>query len=141
MMNKYSCDGRNVFILVITCLLLIGPVRSEARTRRAVDDAFGQSAKDSARLVIRRIPNLGRYLIVDLRIDGVAAGSIAYGHNYETFLTPGRHVLSVRPTPLARWGSPTEMILNARSDQTYSFTAMGDHSGYLILKGGQTFSY
>jgi hypothetical protein len=64
------------------------------------------------------------------------ATSIAYGHTYEGLLPPGRHVLSVLPTPNPRWKIPWQTTLNVQNGQTYNFTAMGDGSGLLILTGG-----
>jgi hypothetical protein len=72
---------------------------------------------------------------VDLSIDGVAVQPITYGQTYEGFLPSGRHVLSVVATPNPKWPKPSQIILNVRNGRTYSFTAMGDGSGHLILKG------
>ncbi len=55
MMKKYSYHGRNVFILLITCLLLISPVSSEARTRRYARESDSMQQGDAARLIIHRI--------------------------------------------------------------------------------------
>ncbi len=74
-------------------------------------------------------------MIIDLRIDGLIAGSIGYGHTYEGFLTPGRHVLLVRATPF-NWVTWTQLIVDVESGQTYNFTVASDHSGYVVLKGG-----
>jgi len=89
--------------------------------------------KGAARLVVRRIPDLGNFVYVDLYVDGVPVATIGYGRTYEGLLSPGRHVLSVVPTPNPKWPNPWEMTLDVRSGQTYSFTAEGD-SGYLILR-------
>jgi hypothetical protein len=109
---------------------------SDAQSRRDAlpGSAFARSVNDPAHLIIHRIANLGNHVIVDLHVDGVPFASIAYGHTYKGFLRPGRHVLSVRATPNARWLTPWQMTLDARSGHIYSFTAMGDHSGNLILK-------
>jgi len=74
-------------------------------------------------------------VIVDLYVDGVAVPPIGYGRTYEGFLPPGRHVLSVLPTPSPKWSTPWQMTLDVRTGQTYSFTAMGDGGGHLILEG------
>jgi hypothetical protein len=68
-----------------------------------------------------------------LYVDGVWAAAIGYGSTYEGFLAPGRHVLSVLPTPSPKWPAPWGMILDVRSGETYSFTAQG-YSGHLILE-------
>ena len=74
-------------------------------------------------------------MIVDVYIDGVATSPITYGQTYEAALTPGRHVLSVVASPHATWPSRSETILDVQNGQTYSFTAVGNGSGELILKG------
>jgi len=92
-----------------------------------------QPDEGAARLIVRRDPGLGNYLIVHLRVDGVLVATIGYGRTYEGFLPPGRHVLSLLPTPNPKWPTPSAMILDVQSGQTYSFTALGD-SGHLILE-------
>jgi hypothetical protein len=127
--NYRSCTG---LILMITCFLFV----SQAMSYDVQSRHYGRRyVGEPARLVIRRIPNLGNNVIVDLRIDGAPGGSIAYGHAYETFLPPGRHILSVRASPTPRWTTRWNMVLNAHSGRSYFFTALGDHSGNLVLQG------
>ena|SRR5712692_903099 len=140
-MKTYSYRSRNALVLIATCLFLSGytanqAMSSDAQSGRAAVAGPGsvRPVNGAARLIIHRIPGLGNYLIVQLSIDGVAVASILYGHIYEGLLPPGRHVLSVLPTPNPRWRTPWQMTLNVRSGQTYNFTAMGDGSGLLILK-------
>jgi hypothetical protein len=141
-MKTYSYRNGNALILVTACLLFVSrytvsqAMSSDAQSRRVAvaGYAFVQPVTDSARLIVRRIPNLGNHVIVDLHIDGVAVAGIGYGRTFEDFLRPGRHVLSVWPTPHAQWLTPWQMTLDVRNGRTYAFTAMGDHSGHLILK-------
>jgi hypothetical protein len=127
-----------------TCLLLLSiygtsqAMSPDAQSGRVVDrSASAQSVRDPARLIVRRIPNLGNNVIVDLYVDGAPFAAIGYGHTYDGYLPPGSHVLSVRPTPRPKWpGQMWQMTLYVRSGETYSFTAMGGNSGNLILKGG-----
>ena len=140
-MKTYIYRSRNALILIATCLFLGGYAANQAMSSEAQSGpaAVAKSASapvnGGARLIIHRIANLGRNIIVDLSIDGAPVASIAYGHTYEHLLPPGRHVLSVLPTPNPRWKIPWQMTLNVRNGQTYTFTAMGDGSGYMILKG------
>jgi hypothetical protein len=140
-MKTYNCSIRSPLLLLITCLTLgiSGTQAISAGTESHRVTAAGstsvQSAGDDARLIIRRIPNLGNALIIDMYVDGVAVLPITYGQTYEGSLSPGRHVLSVLATPHPKWPEPTETVLNVRKGQIYSFTAMGDGSGRLILKG------
>jgi hypothetical protein len=136
--------NHNALILMITGVLLIysytdsPAISSEARLSRAgvASSAFAQINKGSARLTIRRFPNLGNNVVVVLTIDGVAVTPIGYGHTYDGLLPAGRHVLSVSSTPNLIWRTSGQMTLDVRNGQTYTFTAMDDGSGDLILKGG-----
>jgi hypothetical protein len=142
-MKTYCYRTRNALVLIAACLFLSGytanqAMSSDAQPGRAAvaGPASVRPVNGAARLMIHRIADLGNNLIVRLWIDDVAVASIAYGHTYEGLLPPGRHVLSVLPTPNPRWKIPSQITLNVRNGQTYNFTAMGDGSGYLILKGG-----
>ena len=86
------------------------------------------SAQSVARLVIRRAPDLGRNVIVQLSIDGRTVAAITYGHTYETALSAGPHSIAVAPMPNAKWKGATSMTLNAHSGRTYTFTARNDNS-------------
>ena len=142
-MKTYNYRSRNALILLTTCFLFLSgygtsqAMSSDAQSRRVAlaGSASVQPVRDDARLIVRRIPNLGNDVIVDLYVDGVAVAPIGYGRTYEGFLSPGRHVLSVLPTPSPKWSTPSTMTLDVRSGQTYSFTAMGDGGGHLILEG------
>jgi hypothetical protein len=89
----------------------------------------------SARLIIRRNPNLGVNVIVRLWIDGQPAESIGYGHTFQGSLAPGHHVLAVLASPNPRWPIPWQLPVDVRSGHTYAFTAVTDGSGNLILDG------
>jgi hypothetical protein len=138
-MKTYSHSSRNYLILMITSLLFFSgyaasQASSNSQSRRAVKGSgVVQPVRGGARLIIRRSPDLGNFVHVNLYVDGVAAATIGYGSTYKGLLPPGRHVLSLLPTPNPKWRTPWEMTLDVRSGQTYRFTAEGD-SGYLILR-------
>ena len=141
-MKTYSYRGPNALVLIATCLFLSGytanqAISSNAPSGRAAvaGPASVRPVNGTARLIIHRIADLGNNLIVRLWIDDVAVASIAYGHTYEGILSPGRHVISVLPTPNPRWKTPWQMTLNVQNGQTYDFTARADGSGHLILNG------
>jgi hypothetical protein len=139
-MKTYSYSNRNALILMTTCLLFLGPyaasqaMSSDAQSRRAGagGSTFVQPFERAARLIVYRDPALCNFLIAHLNVDGVPVAAIPYGRTYEGFLRPGRHVLSLLPTPNPNWPTPSAMVLDVRSGETYTFTAIGD-SGYLIL--------
>jgi len=135
-MKTHSCSCHNALILIAACLFLSGYAASQAMSSDAQSGRAGtlaQPVNGAARLIIRRIPDLGKTVGVNLSIDGVPVAIILYGHTYEGFLSPGRHVLSVFPTPNPKYPNPWKMTLDARSGHTYTFTADGD-SGHLILQ-------
>jgi|SRR6266849_10853649 hypothetical protein len=139
-MKTYSHSSRNALILMTTSLLFFSgyaasQTSSNVQSRRAAvkGSGFVRPVRGAARLIVRRIADLGNFIYVDLYVDGVPVATIGYGRTYEGLLSPGRHVLSVVPTPNPKWPNPWEMTLDVRSGQTYSFTAEGD-SGYLILR-------
>jgi hypothetical protein len=139
-MKTYSYSSRRALILMITCFLFLSTFAAnqatsfDAQSSRAgvAGSAVVQSARGAARLIVRRDPGLGNYVIVHLNVDGVLVGVFGYGRTYEGFLSPGRHVLSLLATPSPKWPTPLGMILDVRSGQTYTFTAIGN-SGHLIL--------
>jgi hypothetical protein len=135
-MKTYSYSCHNALILIAACVFLSGYAASEAMSSDAQSGRAAtlvQPVNGAARLVIRRIPDLGKVVTINLSIDSVPVATIPYGHTYEGFLSPGRHVLSVFPTPKPKYPSPWQMTLDVRSGHTYTFTAMGD-SGHLILQ-------
>ncbi len=139
-MKTYSHSSRKALILITTSLLFFSgyaasQAGSNAQSRRAVvkGSGFVQPVRGAARLIVRRSPDVGNFVFVDLYVDGVPVAALGYGRTYEGLLPPGRHVLSVLPTPDPKWPTPWEMTLDVRSGQTYSFTAEGD-SGYLTLR-------
>lgn len=138
-MKTYSDRGRSALILMTACFLFVNGdtvVGSDAQSRRVVTEGYGdgKSVREPARLIIRRIPDLGNDIVVSLYVDGMPAGSIGYGRTYKAFLRPGQHVLSVWATPAAKWLYPWHMNLNVRNGGTYAFIATGNHSGNLILR-------
>jgi hypothetical protein len=137
-MRIYSYTSHRTLILIVICLFLTGYTASQAitadsqRHHVARGSTFVQPTKGAARLIVWRAPYLGNFLIIHLSIDGEPPAAIGYGRTYEAFLSPGRHVLSLLPTPNPKWRLPWQLVLDARSGQTYAFTARGD-SGYLVL--------
>jgi hypothetical protein len=134
-MKTHNYSTCSAILLLIVSLFFSAFVAGPAMGAEPRSPHAAAPSQAPARLVIRRIPNLGVNVIVQLRIDGKPAGSLGYGHTYEGTLTPGRHVLAVLATrsfsPI-----PWEMALNAQSGQTYIFTAQGSPSGNLVLASG-----
>jgi hypothetical protein len=119
-MKTFICN-RSVLVLFGICLLL-GTVLAPGAA----------SAQADTRLVIRRAPDLGRNVVVQLAVDGQVT-YITYGHTYSTMLVPGKHTIVVAPTPNAKWKMGTPITLDMISGQIYIMTARNDGSGHLTL--------
>ena len=125
---NYNCC--RTVVLAIVCLLCIAG-HAGASTRAP---SGAPSDAGTARLIVYRIPTIGKFVIVHVYVDDVVVGTIGYGGTYEGFLKPGRHVLSVLATPRPKWLERPPTIVDVRSGQTYRFTAMGNGKGNLILR-------
>jgi hypothetical protein len=80
-------------------------------------------AKDE-NLLIRRAPNFGSNLWLEIWIDGeLADKGIAYGHDFSAHLSPGHHTIGVRPRP-TRWHFPPNRFpVEVLPGRTYEFMA------------------
>jgi hypothetical protein len=125
-MNHKWC---RTFVLAMTCLLCVAG-SAGAKTRATSDTA---SAAGNARLVVYRIPTIGKFVIVQIYVDDVMVGSVGYGGTYNGSLKPGHHVLSVLATPRPRTHARPPTNVDVQSGKTYSFTAMGNSQGSLTL--------
>ncbi len=132
--HNYSTCG--AILLLVVSLFFSAFVAGQAMGADPRSPHAAAPSQAPARLVIRRMPNLGFNVIVRLWIDGQPAATLGYGHTYHGSLTPGRHVLAVLATPRSRSPVPWEMPLNVQSGQTYVFTATGGPSGDLVLASG-----
>jgi len=132
--HNYSTCG--AILLLVVSLFFSAFVAGQAMGADPRSPHAAAPSQAPARLVIRRMPNLGVNVIVQLWIDGQQTATLGYGHTYHGSLAPGRHVLAVRATPRSRSPIPWEMPLNVQSGQTYIFTATGGPSGNLILASG-----
>ena len=117
-------------VLAMTCLLSVAGYAGQST--RATYGVLSDGG--TARLIVDRIPTTGKFVFVQLYVDNVVIGAIAYGDTYEGFLKPGHHVLSALATPRPTWWERPPTIVNMRSGQTYRFTAMGNGAGNLILR-------
>jgi hypothetical protein len=124
--NSYNYRGA-LIVTILTCLLFI----SDYATAKSVPT---DRATDSARLIIKRTPNLGNNVIVTVHLDGKPFASVGYGHTFKGSLPPGKHVLSVRATPSPKYVTKRKITLNVQSGQTYVFIAKDDGTGSLTLE-------
>jgi hypothetical protein len=135
-MKTHNYNARSAILLLAVSLFFSAFVAGQAIGADPRSPHAAAPSQAPARLVIRRMPNLGFNVIVQLWIDGRQTATLGYGHTYNGSLTHGRHVLAVLATPRSRSPIPWEMPLNVQSGQTYIFTATGGPSGNLVLASG-----
>ena len=135
-MKTPNYSSHSTILLLVVSLFFSTFVVGQATAAEPRSPHAAAPSQAPARLVIRRMPNLGFNVIVQLWIDGQQTATLGYGHTYHGSLTPGRRVLAVLATPRSRSPIPWEMPLNVQSGQTYIFTATGGSSGDLVLASG-----
>jgi hypothetical protein len=121
--NHMSYKSGRMLFLAMMCLLCVA---GHAGAGAPADGG-------AARLIVYRLPSIGAAIIAQLYVDDVVVGAIGYGHTYEGFLKPGRHVLSALATPDPIWWDRPPTIVDVESGRTYRFTVMGNGSGNLML--------
>ncbi len=137
-MKKYPIGSLIILGLIGVVFALALPVQAETRkagkaTAGASHATSATGLNDGGRVSIQRYPLLGNDVIVALKIDGKEVSSIGYGSSYHTFLTPGKHVLSVKATPQSSNPNWFDLTLDVHKGMTYNLTA-APMSGELILR-------
>jgi hypothetical protein len=116
-MKKFNYQNCALLIVALASASFLTCETSGAATRE-------QPGTNPGRLIIRRAPNLGTGLFLDVSIDGVRAGAVGYGQTYDGPLSPGQHRVSVLLRPNQLFLSPTQKTVTVESGKTYVFTAM-----------------
>ena len=89
-------------------------------TSRA-DAIFATRLADGGRLIIKPSPTLQNDVGITVTIDGRLSGSLVRGTtNYESYISPGRHVVVAAPYHL---GDDWRVTLDVRRGQTYCYVA------------------
>ncbi|HET9367338.1 MAG TPA: hypothetical protein VFO22_04650, partial [Candidatus Udaeobacter sp.] len=85
MKSKYTFACRFFLILVFIYAVSIGTA----------------TARSAGRLIVSRDPNLGRNLVVNLRIDDRTAANLVRGSRFDRLVRTGHRVLTVSALPNA----------------------------------------
>jgi len=121
MKSKYISTCRLVLILALMYAVSIGTA----------------AARSVGRLIVSRDPNLGRNMVVNLRLDGRTVANLMQGSRFDHAVWTGRRVLSVSPFPDG--SRSTSTVLNVRRSRTYVFTVArrwwGSNSVVLVPQG------
>lgn len=83
-----------------------------------------------SRLLIHRAANFGTFISVNVYIDGVYAGNVAYNHDLDALVPAGSHVVTLEQTP--RRGAAlqtTQQRIEVAADGSSIFTLMSADGG------------
>ena len=83
---------------VVLVGLLVGGIGIETARAERANDRFGRPG-GNALLVIHRAPNFGTKQGCIISIDGVNYGILGYNRHLRALVTPGTHVVTMRPVP------------------------------------------
>jgi hypothetical protein len=81
------------------------------------------ASKNAGHLTVRRAPNFGSRVALNVSIDGAQVALLRKGQSYNGNLSAGKHVISVNVTPSRARGGTATKRLTVQAGQTYSFTA------------------
>ena len=127
--NCYHC----VLLIATLALTALSGCESTGTAGSAGTATAAPAAQGGAQLVIRRAPNMGTNLFLDVSIDGAHAGVLAEGETFRRSLSPGNHVVSVLLRPNQLNLSPTKKTLTVTKGQTYTLTAMWKGETVVLL--------
>jgi len=113
-----------VSVAVVTVCALVFAITSIASAR--------QHEVGTARLFIKRSPDLGNFAYVAVRIDGRTAGGILWARDFDQMIPAGARTIEVQLEPAQHNYLPSSIRLNAHAGRTYSFMAM-KKGGALVL--------
>ena len=133
-MKAHNYSSRSAILLLVVSLFLVrlSPVRQPLPIHGHLHAAAPSQAP--ARLIIRRMPNLGFNVILQLWIDDQQTATLGYGHTYNgTKARPAR--FSGAGDPVALADSVGNGFECAKRADLYH-TAQGSPSGNLVLASG-----
>ena len=128
--SYYSCV---LVIAALACAGLSGCETSGTAAPGATASVTAPAGQNAAQLIIRRAPNMGSGLFLDVKIDGTRVGALSMGETYRGSLSPGQHVISVILRPNQLNLPPTKKTLTAVKGQTYTLTAMWQGQTVVLL--------
>jgi hypothetical protein len=117
-----------VLPLGCACLVWIGTASSSGPISAFAD------TKTGARVIVSRVANFGSDLSLILSVDGREVARLVDGRSYDSYLSPGQHVLSAKAYPNPGRSPLWQQTLNLTNGQTYSFTALWQGSDLVLVK-------
>lgn len=129
-LSYYSCV---LLIAALACAGFSGCETSGTAAPGATASVASSASQGGAQLIIRRSPNMGAGLFLDVKIDGTRVAALSMGQKYRGALSPGQHVISVLLRPNQLNLAPTIKTLTVTKGQTYDFTAMWQGQTVVLL--------
>jgi hypothetical protein len=132
-MKKINYHCYVLLIGALACAGLSGCETSGTAAPGATASVAAPAGQGAAQLIIRRAPNMGTGLFLDVSIDGTGVGALSMGETYRGSLSPGQHVVSVILRPNQLNLPPTQKRLTVVKGQTYRLTAMWQGETVVLL--------
>ena len=132
-MKKFNYHCYVLLIAALACAGLSGCETSGSAAPGATAAAAAPAGQNAAQLIVRRSPNMGSGLFLEVSIDGARVGVLSMGQTYRGSLTPGQHVVSVLLQPNQLNLDPTKKTLTVVKGQTYMLTAMWQGQTIVLL--------
>jgi hypothetical protein len=132
-MKRFNYHSWVLLIVTLACAGLSGCETTGPTATAATAAMPAPAGQGAAQLVIRRAPNLGTALFLDINIDGASVGSIGVGETYRGPLSPGQHTVTVRVRPNQLFLSPTQKSFTIAKGQIYTLTAAWQGATVVLL--------
>jgi hypothetical protein len=132
-MKKFTYHHCVLLIGALVCAGLSGCETTGTAAPGATASVAAPAGQGAASLVIRRAPNMGTALFLDVKIDGARVGALAMGETYRGTLSPGQHEISVILRPNQLNLPPTKKTLTVVKGQTYRLTAAWQGQTVVLL--------
>src|SRR6202035_275253 len=117
-MKTFSYYSGVLVIAALACAGLSGCETSGTAAPGATASVTAPAGQNTAQLIIRRDPNMGSGLFLDVKIDGARVAALSMGQKYRGALSPGQHVISVLLRPNQLNLAPTKKTLTIAKGQT-----------------------
>jgi hypothetical protein len=131
-MKKSNYCSCGLLIVALGLTILLGTQTTGIGASSPISPPSTMASTESSNLVIRRAPNFGSLLVLEVSIDGQHVASLSPGQAYNGSLTAGEHLLSVMARPNNLHLGPTEKRITVENGQTYAFTAMWQGENLLL---------
>jgi hypothetical protein len=132
-MKKFTYHFCVLLIGALACAALSGCETTSTAAPGASASVAAPATQGGAQLVIRRAPNMGTGLFLDVTIDGARVGALAPGETYRGALSPGQHTVAVLLRPNQLNLPPTRKTFTVAQGQTVRLTASWQGQTVVLL--------